>query len=82
LGSILRIKGEPVFTAVKKWKKAIPQYNIGYEKVPIAIDNFKKNYPGIYLCSNYYKGISVSDCIKNGADTASEIIDRFSSEEI
>ena len=79
LRSILGVEGEPVFTAVKKWKKAIPQYNIGYEKVPTAIDSFKNNNPGIRLCGNYYKGISVSDCVKNGGLTATEILDFLSS---
>ena len=75
LGTILGIDGGPVFTAVKKWKKAIPQYNVGYESVPAAVASFSTNNPGMYLCSNYYKGISVSDCIKNGTSSAVEIID-------
>ena len=77
LRSILGIEGKPVMTATKRWKKAIPQYNIGYENVYAAIDNFKKDNPEIFLCGNYYKGISVTDCVKNGAATAGEVIDLF-----
>ena len=73
LDSILRTSGEPVFTAVKKWDKAIPQYNIGYQSVHDAIDEFRSAEPGIFFCSNFYKGISVGDCIKNAISTAGEI---------
>jgi protoporphyrinogen/coproporphyrinogen III oxidase len=73
LMSLLGITGEPVFTRVKKWPRAIPQYSIGYEKVLAAIENFKISNPGILFCSNYYKGISVGDCVKNGLAVAAEI---------
>lgn len=75
LDSILGIGGNPVFTFVKKWEKAIPQYNIGYDSVRRAMDGFKKNYPEISFCSNFYKGISVGDCVKNALSTMTEISD-------
>ncbi|HEX8246625.1 MAG TPA: hypothetical protein VF599_00445, partial [Pyrinomonadaceae bacterium] len=75
--SILGLSGAPVFAKVKKWEKAIPQYNIGYEKIIESIENFKKRTAGIFFCSNFYRGISVSDCIKNAAQTAGEIEDFF-----
>ncbi len=80
LRSFLGTTGDPVFVATKRWKKAIPQYNVGYEKVPAAIAKFKKDNFGLYLCSNYYRGISVSDCVKNGGETAAEILNRFNSQ--
>ena len=71
--SILGIKGEPVFAKVKKWKHAIPQYNIGYEAVPTGIAKFRESNPGYFFCGNYYKGISVGDCIKNSIQTSEEV---------
>jgi oxygen-dependent protoporphyrinogen oxidase len=65
LASIMRITGSPVFTDVKRWKRSIPQYNIGYEKVTAAIDKIQNENPGLVVCSNFYKGIAVGDCIKN-----------------
>ena len=70
LDSILGIDGDPVFTFVKKWEKAIPQYNIGYESVIDVVQGFEKNNPGIFFCSNYYKGIAVGDCVKNALAAA------------
>jgi oxygen-dependent protoporphyrinogen oxidase len=75
LDSILGLKGKPVFTRVKKWEKAIPQYNIGYEKITEAIEEFKKQNAGIFFCSNFYRGISVSDCIKSSITAAEEVLE-------
>ncbi|HLM02786.1 MAG TPA: protoporphyrinogen oxidase [Pyrinomonadaceae bacterium] len=75
LNSILGLSGEPVFAKVKKWEKAIPQYNIGYEKIIESIEDFTRQNAGIFFCSNFYRGISVGDCIKNASRTAAEIED-------
>jgi oxygen-dependent protoporphyrinogen oxidase len=73
LRDLMQTKGDPVFSAVKKWPRAIPQYNLGYGSVVGSIDSFRERNPDIYLCGNYYKGISVSDCVKNGRLVANEI---------
>jgi oxygen-dependent protoporphyrinogen oxidase len=75
LNSILGLSGAPVFAKVKKWEKAIPQYNIGYEKIIDSIEDFKKRNAGIFFCSNFYRGISVSDCIKNSRLAAAEVLE-------
>ena len=76
--------GEPVFASIKKWRRAIPQYNIGYETVANAIENFKTANRGVFFCSNFYKGISVGDCVKNGLrqlekSSSFEALDKFMS---
>ena len=79
LDSILGINGNPVFTFVRRWEKAIPQYNIGYESVISALEDFTSNHPKIYFCSNFYNGIAVGDCVKNALATATEILDSLRS---
>jgi oxygen-dependent protoporphyrinogen oxidase len=79
LDRLFGIKGEPALTEVKKWDRAIPQYNVGYENVLAAIEGFRVDHPGIFFCSNFYKGISVGDCVKNADATAAlitEYLDR------
>jgi len=73
LTSLMGTSGGPVLTAVKKWERAIPQYNIGYEKVIDAIEASQADNKGFFLCSNFYKGISVGDCVKNGITTAGNV---------
>jgi len=73
LSEILGVKAEPDFVHIKRWKKAIPQYRIGYEKVTEACGDFEQHNPGIYFCSNFYRGISMGDCVKNSFETADSI---------
>ena len=73
LKSILGLCDVPDLTHIKRWRKAIPQYVLGYEKIESAIENFCRRNAGIYFCSNFYRGISVGDCVKNAYRTADEI---------
>jgi protoporphyrinogen/coproporphyrinogen III oxidase len=73
LKEILGLSEPPVFRHIKRWRKAIPQYNVGYDKIETTIENFEAANKGIFFCSNFYKGISVNDCVKNAFQTAAEI---------
>ncbi|CAN5587144.1 protoporphyrinogen oxidase [soil metagenome] len=75
LDSILGLKVKPIFQQIKCWTRAIPQYNIGYEKIENDIEDFSRKNRGIFFCSNFYRGISVGDCVKNAHRTANEIED-------
>lgn len=81
LKSILNLRAKPDFMHIKRWRKAIPQYNIGYETIEKGIEDFAANYEGVFFCSNFYKGISVGDSVKNAYRTADEIEELFSREQ-
>lgn len=80
LADIIGLDGEPDFVHIKRWKKAIPQYRVGYEDVTAACAEFEKQNRGIYFCSNFYRGISMSDCVKNAFATADEIEQELSTD--
>jgi protoporphyrinogen/coproporphyrinogen III oxidase len=73
LGDILGVSGEPDFVHIKRWNKAIPQYRVGYEEVTKACSEFETANPGMYFCSNFYRGVSMGDCVKNAFQTAGSI---------
>ena len=73
LKNILNLREPPVFRRITRWRKAIPQYNVGYDKIETAIENFENENAGIFFCSNFYKGISVGDCVKNAYALAERI---------
>ncbi|MGI8544148.1 MAG: protoporphyrinogen oxidase [Aridibacter sp.] len=73
LKDILGLRAKPDFKHIKRWRKAIPQYEIGYEKTEKAIEDFERKNKGFSFCSHFYKGISVGDCVKNAYKTAEEI---------
>lgn len=73
LQDILGLRAKADFKHIKRWRKAIPQYNLGYEKIENSIEEFERANRGIYFCSNFYKGISVGDCVKNAYALAEKI---------
>ncbi len=73
LKDILGLSEMPSIRHIKRWPKAIPQYELGYDKIGRAIEDFECENPGIFVCSNFYKGISVGDCVKNSYAVADKI---------
>lgn len=74
LDSILGLKDEPDFAIFARWKRAIPQYQKEYASVFKQIESFHEANKSIRICSNYYRGISVSDCIKSADATVNELV--------
>lgn len=74
LQPILKIKSKPEFYLMKKWERAIPQYNIGHKKFIDWAENFQKRFKNIYISGNLLYGISVADCITNSTGMAKEIL--------
>ena len=74
LNDLLGLKNKPVFQKIRRWARAIPQYNLGYEKTVGAIENFKRENTGIFFCSNFYRGVSVGDCIKSSSAASDEVL--------
>jgi oxygen-dependent protoporphyrinogen oxidase len=74
LKPILGLKADPDMVRIYRWEKAIPQYILGHSKILSVIDNSLKNYPGIYLTGNAYRGIGINDCVENAFKLADEIL--------
>jgi len=73
LHTILGLEGKPVFIHHVHWEKAIPQYTIGYGLHKQKMDKLESDNPGFFIAGNYRFGISVSDCITAGYETAERI---------
>jgi oxygen-dependent protoporphyrinogen oxidase len=71
--SIMQGEGRPMFSKIVRWKKAIPQYNLGYHEILHAVEKFQSSEPGFFLCSNYRGGIAVGDCLMSAEKVASRV---------
>ncbi|HYO56924.1 protoporphyrinogen oxidase [Archangium sp.] len=65
LRDLAGVTAEPVFTEVIPWKRGIPQYNVGHLARVEAIAEGVARLPGLYLTGNAYKGVGLTDCIRN-----------------
>jgi protoporphyrinogen/coproporphyrinogen III oxidase len=67
---ILQISGSPVVSAVWKYPKALPQYNLGHGHVVEAIRDGERANPGLFFCGNYLEGPSLGKCVETANQTA------------
>jgi protoporphyrinogen/coproporphyrinogen III oxidase len=70
---ILKIIGSPVTSAVWKYPRALPQYNLGHGHVVESIRDEERKLPGIFFAGNYLEGPSVGKCVENGFQTAEAV---------
>ncbi len=64
----------PVFRLVRRWPRAIPQYEIGHGRFVDLKNAIERDLPGLHIGGNFLTGISVPDCVRNGALVAKEIL--------
>jgi oxygen-dependent protoporphyrinogen oxidase len=74
VNDLLKPNGAPVFQRVRLWKRAIPQYNVGYGAVLEAIDRAERENPGLHFTGNYRGGIAMGACIKNATELANRLV--------
>ncbi|HEX4425745.1 MAG TPA: protoporphyrinogen oxidase [Terriglobales bacterium] len=74
LHQILGITAEPLFTRVYKWKSAMAQYNVGHLERLDRIESLGKQYSGLALAGNGYRGIGVPDCVRSGKEAAGQAL--------
>jgi oxygen-dependent protoporphyrinogen oxidase len=70
---ILKIVGSPVTSAVWKYPRALPQYNLGHGHVVESIREAERQLPGIFFAGNYLEGPAVGKCVENGFQTAEAV---------
>jgi oxygen-dependent protoporphyrinogen oxidase len=73
LTPILSIRKEPVFSNVRVWSQAIPQYNLGHLGRLAAIEKLRSRFPGLHLAGNYLNGPAIGTCIEQAFKIADEI---------
>ncbi len=79
LKTIMGIMSEPYLTKIYKWPRAMPQYVIGHEENLRRIEEKLKRIPGLFIAGSSYRGIGISDCIKNATEVAEKVKEIISS---
>jgi len=74
LRALVGARAEPLWLAITRWPRAIPQYNLGHLERLGGVDEAERALPGLFFCANYRGGISVGDCIKSADAIATRCI--------
>ncbi|MGB3161446.1 protoporphyrinogen oxidase [Carnobacterium sp.] len=73
---ILEISEEPLFSIIKRWTDAIPQFTVTHEE---DINDAKKillnEYPGIYIAGQGIAGFGINHCIQQANEISEQIIE-------
>jgi oxygen-dependent protoporphyrinogen oxidase len=70
----LGLRGAPVVSVVRRWPRAIPQYELGHGRFLALQAELERDLPGLHLGGNYLRGISVADCVRNALAAAEGIL--------
>ena len=74
LGSILGLRGEPVFTRLWRHAQAIPQYTPGHAERVAELEARTASFGPLVLGGNAYRGISLNDCVRNAKGVAEQAL--------
>ena len=74
LCELLSIKGKPLFMEIAKWKRSMPQYEVGHLDRVQAIEKEVAGLPGFALAGNAYRGAGIPDCIRSGESAAQSLV--------
>lgn len=68
VGRLLSLKGEPVFTAVQRWRATLPRFDLDHPARVAAIE--RATPPGLGLSGNWLKGIGVNHLAASARELA------------
>lgn len=71
--TLMQFDAKPSVIKSRLWKKAIPQFEVGYEQKKAKLDRFEAEIPGLYFGGNYQWGVSVPDCIQGAEGLTEEL---------
>ena len=73
VGRILGITGPPVASQVRRYARALPQYNLGHTETVSALGAAASSIPGLFLAGNYLSGPSIGSCVEQANQTAEAV---------
>jgi oxygen-dependent protoporphyrinogen oxidase len=71
LRELLGVSGPPLFSRIKRWQQAMPQYHVGHLERVRRMEQLAGMLPGLELAGNYCRGVGIPHCIRSG-EQASE----------
>jgi len=77
IASVLQIRAAAMFSHVQTYRRALPQYNIGYEKRLGALEKLRRDFPGLFFVGNYLRGPAIGNCVGQAKETAQSLLSSY-----
>jgi oxygen-dependent protoporphyrinogen oxidase len=74
LTQLMGLAGQPIFSRVFRYHRAMPQYHVGHMDRARQIRLRAAQYPGLALAGNAYGGVGIPDCITSGEAAAESVL--------
>ena len=75
INPIIGTSGQPYMSKLFRWPISMPKYAMGHLNLIEKINNDLTLNPGLFLTGASYRGIGVPDCVRQGTQSAQEIVD-------
>ena len=70
---VLGISGDPVAIHLRRYARALPQYNLGHTQTVTSLGGLTETTPGLFLAGNYLSGPSIGACVEQAERTAQTV---------
>lgn len=74
LGVLLGVSGRPTFRHHEFYRRAIPQYEVGYGRFKDLMNDAEAKAPGLFLAGHFREGISLGDSILSGHNVVERVM--------
>ena len=74
LAALIGARGEPLFTRVARYPRAMPQYHVGHLARVEAIDRCVNRHRGLALAGGAYRGVGIADCVRSGEEQVERVL--------
>lgn len=74
LRELLGISAMPRFTTVSRHQESMPQYHVGHLWHVSEMERALREYSGLYLIGNGYRGVGIPDCVREAELAAERIV--------
>lgn len=72
LCDLLQVRGEPIVWDISRWRRAMPQYELGHKRRVALIG--QRCPPNLHLAGNAYDGVGIPHCIRSGWNAAEKSV--------
>jgi oxygen-dependent protoporphyrinogen oxidase len=73
VAKVLGITGHSVAQHLRKYDRALPQYNLGHTQTIQSLETLAASFPGLFLAGNYLFGPSIGACVEQANRAAQEV---------